>query len=307
MEIKDILRLLQTISGKTQVELASILGVSHPSFNNWYTGKSQPREKHKKEIKKLLDSYNIDISFVENTKSGVDIKKEFILQIAQKYKNVINLIHSRSDIIDELSLYLTYNSNAIEGSTLTMEDTANVIFHKKTFSNKTLDEQLEAQNHDKAFRYLISHLHNDGDISESFAIELHKILMSGIRDDAGTYRDHAVRIAGSYVPTANYLKIPILMSSLFKRELDRDIIKYVSYFHADFEKIHPFSDGNGRVGRLLIIGLLLKNNIMLPIILKKKRPEYYKSLQKAQLEEDYGLIEEFIIDAIIYGYKILEE
>ena len=82
--------------------------------------------------------------------------------------------------------------------------------------------------------------------------------MVGIRDDAGQYRAHPVRITGSFVPTANYLKVPQLMKELFMRKRQGDFLKNSAYFHANFEKIHPFGDGNGRVGRLLLIGMTLK-------------------------------------------------
>ncbi len=304
MDLKEKLQLLQEITGKTQTELAHDLGVTFVAFNNWWTGKSLPRRDAQIKIDKLLASNNVA---VVGYKSILRTKKDLIDSLSAKNRNIINKITSRVDLVDELSLQITYNSNAIEGSTLTIEDTASVIFDKKTLGNKTLNEQLEAKNHDKAFRYLLQILSDKKPINEALSKELHKILLSGIRDDAGMYRTHPVRITGSFVPTANYLKIPQLMKELFAKTMQNDFLVHVSRFHADFEKIHPFADGNGRVGRLLLIGMLLKENIAPAIITKKKRPEYYKALQKAQLKEEYEAIELFICDAIIEGYKIIRE
>jgi len=302
MNIKEKLQLLQEISGKTQTELASKLGVSFVAFNNWWTGNAIPRKNSLEKINKLLSSYGTPL---EKQDSIFETKKGLIINLSKKYKNILNKIMSRVDLIDELSLQITYNSNAMEGSTLSIEDTASVIFDKKTLGNKTLNEQLEAKNHDKAFRFLLKTLSKKQPLEESLAKKLHNILMVGIRDDAGQYRAHPVRITGSFVPTANYLKVPQLMKELFMRKRQGDFLKNSAYFHANFEKIHPFGDGNGRVGRLLLIGMLLEKNIAPAIIKKKKRPEYYKALQQAQIKERYADIELFICSAIFEGYKII--
>ena len=204
-------------------------------------------------------------------------------------------------------MQITYNSNAIEGSTLSKEETHEIIFDNITLSRPTLYEQLEAKNHHKAFLFLLTHLMSGGKITEKLAKDLHKILLSGIKDDAGNYRGQPVRILGSFVPTANYLKVPELMKKLFAKKNGKEKLDFAICFHADFEKIHPFSDGNGRTGRLLLIGMLLKENIAPPIISKKKRIEYYKALQKAQLEENYESILEYIYNAIFKGYNLIED
>lgn len=305
MNLREKLQLLQDISGKTQSQLADMLGVSFVAFNGWWTGKASPRKSSIVRIDKLLSSFGVSVN--KNKDSAFEIKKALILDLAKQQKNILNKIVKRIDLVDELSLQMTYNSNAIEGSTLSIKDTAAVIFDKKSLGNKTLNEQLEAKNHDKAFRYLLKLIIRKEQIKESLAKDLHKILMAGIREDAGEYRRHPVRITGSFVPTANYLKVPQLMKELFSQNKPKDLIKHSAHFHADFEKIHPFSDGNGRVGRLLLVGMLLKENIFPAIVTKKKRVEYYKALQKAQLKEDYSAIELFVCSAIITGHKIVKD
>ncbi len=301
-KIQEKLRLLVQISGKSQEMLAKELRVSFPAFNAWINGRSIPREAAKLRIEKLLQEYGV--ASYSSTESD-SVKKSAVFDLAKKVKNPLKKIIRRTDLVDELSLRITYNSNAIEGSTLTMEDTASVIFDGRSLSNKTLNEQLEAKNHDRAFRFLLEHVSDRKSVDERLCKKLHSMLLAGIREDAGNYRFHSVRIAGSYVPTANYLKVPELIKNLFKKKIGKDVLASIATFHADFEKIHPFADGNGRVGRLLVIGLLLKNGFAPAIIAKKKRPAYYKALQKAQLDNDYRAIEDFIIDAVIDGYQIV--
>ncbi len=300
MDIQEKLCLLQEISGRTQTELAKEIGVSFVAFNNWWTGKAVPRTSALQKIANLLASYGV-VSDVNQSASLA--KKELVVSLSKKHKNILKKLLSRTDLVDELSLQITYNSNAIEGSTLSVEDTANIIFENKTLRNKTVNEQLEAKNHDKAFRYLLAYLAKGKVISESLAKELHRILMAGIRDDAGSYRFHPVRIVGSYVPTANYMKVPDLMKKLFAKKALLDAIIFSADFHAKFEQIHPFGDGNGRTGRLILIGQLLERNIAPAIITKKTRKAYYHSLKRAQLDEIFDPIREYICDSIIRGIE----
>lgn len=302
--IQEKLKILKDISGKSQEELASDLKVSYPAFNSWWTGKSVPRADAHIRIEQLLFKYGVDIATSNNSKSTLEIA---ITSLQKKHHSILRKILSRTDILDELSLQITYNSNAIEGSTLTKEDTRAVIFDKRNIKNKTLNEQLEAKNHDKAFRYLLDSLSKKSKIDESLIKKLHYMLMLGIRDDAGEYRKHPVRIVGSYVPTANYLKVPTLMKEILSKKEYFKNIEGVALFHSDFEKIHPFGDGNGRIGRLLVIGMLISLDIAPAIIKKKKRPEYYNALQNAQLKENYEPIKKHIFEAVIEGYRIIRD
>jgi len=132
--------------------------------------------------------------------------------------------------------------------------------------------------------------------------------MNGIKSDAGSYRNHGVRIVGTYVPTANYLKVSKLMKEIIKdiSHKNSDAIAHTANIHSLFEKIHPFSDGNGRIGRLLMNAMLLRNNLP-PAIVKQKNKRIYNScLRKAQLKEDFFPLEDFLCDSVIDGFKILE-
>jgi Fic family protein len=235
-------------------------------------------------------------------------KKLFILSKAKNLKiKVLDTILQRNDIYEDLVLNITYHTNNIEGSTLTKGETQDILFDHTMKVNKSIKEILEAKNHQIAFDYLLEYLSTKQKINETFVLELHSILMNGILPNAGQYRNHAVRIVGSNVPAANYLSIQKLMDQLYKninRKTD-DIVSLISKTHAEFERIHPFSDGNGRIGRLLIIGQLLSHNLPPAIIKKESKHNYYSYLAKAQNKEDYSSLESFICDAIIIGFEML--
>ncbi len=139
-------------------------------------------------------------------------------------------------------------------------------------------------------------------------MKLHGILVNAIKPDAGNYRYHSVRIMGTDVPTANYLKIPEIMKKLVKdiNKKTSNVISHVADIHSRFEKTHPFSDGNGRIGRLLMHAMSLSNNLAPVVILQEKRRLYTTYLNKAQMKDDLSLLEDFISDAILEGYRILE-
>lgn len=132
--------------------------------------------------------------------------------------------------------------------------------------------------------------------------------MNGVRQDAGRYRNHAVRIRGIDLPTANYLSVPKLLPEIIKKAAGKtnDMIALSAEVHSKFEQIHPFSDGNGRVGRLLMNAMLLKDNIAPAIIRQEQKQLYYTYLYKSQTEEDQSQLEYFLCDAIANGFNILE-
>ena len=145
-------------------------------------------------------------------------------------------------------------------------------------------------------------------IDEDLVLKLHGMLMNGIRDDAGCYRRHPVRIVGANIPTSNYLKIPMLMTELLEKieKKEEDLVQQIAVIHSVFEKIHPFSDGNGRIGRLLIQAMALRQKYPPAIILQKRKRRYNAALNKAQRTDDTAELEEFLCDAFLFGIRMLE-
>ncbi len=322
MDIKLQLKQIQHWAGISQADLAKQLEVSFVTINSWMNGKSKPRAGAVDKIEKLHTKYS--------GKGGgflADIDKncayiDFLIKHNRSTlsKSMIAFILKHNDVFEEFALKITYHSNSIEGSTLTMEDTADIIFNNAVIPNKTLNEHLEARNHRKALIFLFEQLAVSVDITVEFINKLHTILMAGILDAAGAFRNHPVRIVGSFVPTANHLKIPELMSNLEKKIFEsckrnenkvtqsvKELISNIAEVHAIFEKIHPYADGNGRVGRLLMIAMLIKNNISPAIITQETKRLYYNYLSVAQIEEKYEALTSYIIDAILNGFAVLEK
>lgn len=291
--------------GLTQTKLAERFGVSFVAFNSWWTGKSIPRPKMQMTIDEL---------FLEVTGQKVipadqlSAKKLSLRQKSSEHKNVVAEILDNPDIRDQFILKLTYHSNSIEGSTLTEPDTAAILFDNAALPNKSLAEQLEAKNHQTALNYLFDHIAKKEKVDEALVLKLHGILMNGVRPDAGIYRDHAVRITGVNLPTANYMSVPKLMPKLMARVAGKikDVIALSASIHSEFEQIHPFSDGNGRVGRLLMNAMLLSANFAPAVIRQEQKQLYYTYLYKAQTNEDSSQLEDFLCGAITDGFKILE-
>jgi Fic family protein len=205
-------------------------------------------------------------------------------------------------------LKLTYHSNSIEGSTLTELDTAAILFDNAALSDKSLTEQIEAKNHQTALNYLFDHILKGEKIDENLILKLHSILMNGIRPDAGTYRNHGVRITGVNLPTANHMRVRKRTGEVLTRaaEKTKDIIGLSASVHAKFEQIHPFSDGNGRIGRLLMNAMLIKENCAPAIIRQEQKRLYYAYLYKAQTKDDLSQLEDFLCNAVMEGFAILE-
>ncbi|MBI2473760.1 Fic family protein [Candidatus Uhrbacteria bacterium] len=307
MTTQQKLEIIKKMLGVTQTKLAERFGVSFVAFNNWWTGKSTPRPK----MATAIDDLFLEVTGQKNISiDQLIVKKQALHTLSVEHKRVIVEILNHPDIRDQFILKLTYHSNSIEGSTLTEPDTAAILFDNVALPDKTLTEQLEAKNHQTALNFLFVHVLQKKNLDEAFVLKLHSILMNGVRSDAGMYRRHAVRIVGANVPMANYLRIPDLMPIVVEEiatlKKKSDLIQALAIVHAKFEQIHPFSDGNGRVGRLLMNAMLLQANYAPAIIHQEQKRLYYTYLQKTQTQGDHSQLEDYLCDAIQDGFLILE-
>ncbi len=305
MNIQQKLKIIQKMLGLTQTKLAEKFGVSFAAFNSWWTGKSEPRSKMQTAINELfLEVTGQKIIPIEE----LTAKKQILRKKSREHNNIVAEILKNPDIRDQFILKLTYHSNSIEGSTLTEPDTAAILFDNAALPDKSLTEQLEAKNHQTALNYLFDYIAQKGKIDKNFVLKLHAILMNGVRPDAGAYRNHAVRITGVNLPTANHMSIYKLIPEVMIQaaQKSKDIIELSANIHSKFEQIHPFSDGNGRVGRLLVNAMLLRANFAPAIIRQEQKRLYYTFLYKAQIKEDRSQLEDFFCEAVMDGFKILE-
>lgn len=162
---------------------------------------------------------------------------------------------------DEFMIEFTYNSNAIEGNTLTLKETA-MALEGMTIDKKPLKDHLEAVGHRDAFLYVQDIAKKDMPLSESVIKNIHALVLMNRPEDKGVYRRIPVKILGAYTePVQPYLiepKMTELLSTDNERKGVLHDIERVARFHLEFEGIHPFIDGNGRTGRLLMNLELIK-------------------------------------------------
>lgn len=213
------------------------------------------------------------------------------LEILTKKKEELDKIRPLSQLVaknlnDWLRIELTYTSNAIEGNTLSRQETALVVEKGQTVAGKTLREHQEAVNHAAAWELIKQIAAEKNQITEGKILDIHRLILNNIDEqNAGRYRDVPVRIAGSTVIMPNALKVPELMEKLIKdlRTAKDHPVKIAAAVHYQLVTIHPFTDGNGRTTRLLMNLILLKAGYPAAIIRKEDRLKYLNSLEKAHL------------------------
>ncbi len=197
---------------------------------------------------------------------------------------------------------LTYTSNAVEGNTLTRQETALVVEKGITVEGKSITEHLEAVNHAKAFDFIRKLINKKRkDVTEQTILDIHSIILEKIDyTNAGRYRNISVRIAGSRVTLPNAMKVPDLMKEfIYWLHGEKDeVIKLAADAHFKFVSIHPFIDGNGRTARLLMNLILMQSGFPPAIIRKEDRNAYIQSIEKGQLQKDLSDYYEIVFSAI---------
>ncbi len=179
---------------------------------------------------------------------------------------------------DEFIVENTYNSNAIEGNTLTLRETA-LVLEGVTIGEKPLKYHLEAIGHKEAFEYVYELADRNTELSERVIKDLHALVLMNDRENKGKYRSVQVQILGAnHTPPPPYLvaeRLADLMVDYAAVKASKHIIEAVAEFHLRFEGVHPFIDGNGRTGRLILNLELIKSGL-LPINVKfTDRRRYY--------------------------------
>lgn len=217
------------------------------------------------------------------------LKKEFEQQKAGKESLLV--------IIDETELpELVYNSNAIENSTLTLKETERILLELEVARNVSVRELFEAKNLARVSEYIRSK--KDIELNKETILLLHRMLLGGINDSiAGRFRtkDEYVRVGTHIAPAPEHLE-RLLSELLAEYESSHDLyfLDRISRFHLEFERIHPFIDGNGRIGRVLI-NLQLQRNGYPPVIIRNKgKKDYYypafKSYQNNKQTEKMDIL-----------------
>lgn len=213
-------------------------------------------------------------------------------------------------IKEQFEIEMTYNSNAIEGNSLTLKETFWVIKEGLTIKGKPLKDHLEATNHKEALDFLYDVIDKDSKntISEHLIRQLHQLVVNDSQNDiAGKYRDGDVYISGADHKPPSFLEVPSLMSDLIgwldKSRKKHNVIELAALLHHKLTHIHPFWDGNGRTSRLVMNILILEAGYPLAIILKNDRKRYYRVLAEAD-NGNFKSICEFIAQAVLRSLNI---
>lgn len=207
---------------------------------------------------------------------------------------------------EEFMVEYTYNSNAIEGSTLTLKETS-LVLQGITINKKPLKEHLEAIGHKDAFYYVCDLVREKTPLTESIIKQIHSLVLVAEPQDRGVYRKLPVRILGAnHTPPQPYL-VPKQMEDLiinYKKWIKtKNIVEVVSLLHLNFEFIHPFIDGNGRTGRLLV-NLVLMQNGFPPIDIKfSDRQRYYDCFEDFAISNKPRAMIDLISDLLIQRLK----
>ena len=184
-------------------------------------------------------------------------------------------------LMEEFTVEYTYNSNAIEGNTLTLRET-DMVLRGLTIAQKPLKDHMEAVGHKEAFEFIQGLIKDQVPLSESIIKQIHYLVLADKKDDRGVYRRVPVRIMGAkHEPVQPYLIQP-KMEQLLESYINstEHIIPRLARFHIEFEGIHPFIDGNGRTGRLFVNMELMKAGYP-PIDIKfSDRVAYYKAFDE---------------------------
>jgi len=186
-------------------------------------------------------------------------------------------------LYEQLVLEWTYNSNAIEGNTLTLKETK-VVLEGITIGGKTMREHFEAINHKEAIDYVEAIVSNDEPFSEHVIKSIHQLILKDIdNENAGMYRKENVLIAGEEHTPPEHILVTEQMTDLVKNHnnFKGHPLERAARLHIDFVKIHPFVDGNGRTARLLMNLDLMKAGLQPVVIKATERLAYYEALDKA--------------------------
>jgi len=232
---------------------------------------------------------------IEQRKNAVPSSINKMLLEIDKFKKVLDNLRATSSykIAEALELEYTYESNKIEGNTLTLQETNLVINKGLTISGKTMQEHLEAINHKEAIAFVKELVSKQALLTERLVLQIHNLILRGIDSpNAGKYRNVSVMISGStHLPPAPYI-IPKQMEDLFfwygeSRNTMHPII-LAAEMHERLVTIHPFIDGNGRTSRLLMNLILIQNGYVIANIKGDitNRLKYYEALESVRRDKN---------------------
>ena len=236
--------------------------------------------------------------------------REGLLEQIERKKNLLDTCRPLtggevSRLNEDFMVEYTYNSNAIEGNTLTLRET-DMVLRGLTVDQKPLKDHMEAVGHKEAFYYILELVKKKQELTESVIKQIHSLVLADKPQDRGVYRKVPVRILGaSSEPVQPYMIEPLMYQLLAEYvEDNRNIVEKLADFHIRFEAIHPFIDGNGRTGRLIVNLELMKAGYP-PIDIKfTDRAKYYNAFELYNQRNDVSAMTKLFAE---YLNKRLDE
>ena len=299
----DKIKLYRENKKMTQNDIAKILEVSAGTISKYESGSLEPSIES---LKRLANLFEISIDELLKEEEKFDISKINVLDTLREQKEM----KLKGNLYYRTQISFSYNTNHIEGSMLT-EDQTRYIFETNTilFEGNTIakvDDILEASNHFKLVDYMLDVA--DKKLTEKMIKEFHKKLKEGTSDsrldwfNVGEYKRRANAIGSGIKTTSpNNVEKEMLKLMDWYNLLKQVTIKEIIEFHHRFESIHPFQDGNGRIGRIIMFKECLKNNIV-PILIKDEYKQfYYRGLKEWNNEQGY------LLDTCLSGQDIIKK
>lgn len=246
------------------------------------------------------------------------IKSEFLLEVYEdKYFKLFEKIRNnfskdisvmpksaKEKYFEQFNIKFTYNSNRIEGSTLTLKETANLLELGITPKNKPIGDVKETEEHKKVFEEMLECKKN---LNLSLVLYWHKRLFEATKKDiAGKIRKHNVMVARSKTEFPIPAELDLLLKEFFEWYNKNDKLNPVllaALVHLKFVSIHPFSDGNGRISRIMMNFVLHTNNLPMLNISYDKRDSYYTALERSQIKKNDSIFVIYIFKKYIKEYK----
>ena len=305
--VYNYLKISARVGDKVKTKTVSYLG-KEPM------GKSELNKKIEKISKSKISK------MVEELKSESDVDKEFLNEkqlselekIKKNYHKKLKLDDKIiEDMFRDFKTFYIYNTNAIEGNTLSLEETNLLLNKNKTPEGKDLREIYDHINEKEAFDFILNDMPL---INNDFIINLHSMLLKNIDQRIGSFRSHNVRVLGAlFDPSpAKYVNtdMSILLKWYNKNKKKIHPLILAAIFYEKFERIHPFYDGNGRTGRMLSNLILIQNNYPPLIIENSKRNKYYEVLNSGHKSDltkidtiSYEPIVRFFYEELMYTFN----